>query len=249
MLNWRDYGGYRSSLGGHVARDRLFRCAAPVRLSTSERHRIEALSLAAVIDLRGAAERSDGPTFWPGFDVPVFSVDPNTDGQLQLLGNGSSGPYDAAIAHKVMLAAYAEMPYRPTLLPAYRMYFQALAGAQGPTLVHCFAGKDRTGLAVALLQHLLGVHVDDIMSEYLRTNETGNSALSELVLEQHLRAKSSITLTPEGLCVFSSVSPDYLRTAFEVIGARSGSIDAYLQDVIEVTPEARSVIHRRLLIG
>jgi protein-tyrosine phosphatase len=46
-----------------------------------------------------------------------------------------------------------------------------IAGADGPVLVHCAAGKDRTGIGVALVLRLLGVHRDDVMADYLLTND------------------------------------------------------------------------------
>lgn len=60
--------------------------------------------------------------------------------------------------------AYVHMPWRDNLLVAFRHHFAALERGQ-PTLVHCFAGKDRTGVLVAMVHRLLGgVHEDDVIA-------------------------------------------------------------------------------------
>ena len=67
------------------------------------------------------------------------------------------------------------LPHRPVRGPpprtCFRRYFQALAAAEGPVLIHCAAGKDRTGILAALTHHLVGVHADDIVADYLLTND------------------------------------------------------------------------------
>lgn len=63
-------------------------------------------------------------------------------------------------AHAAMVRLYALMPFRPKLVEVLRLYFGALAESTGATLLHCLAGKDRTGLAAALLHRLVGVHQD-----------------------------------------------------------------------------------------
>src|SRR3546814_12315258 len=72
-----------------------------------------------------------------------------------------------------MIDTYAGMPYRPALVATLRLYLAALAEYDTPSLVHCVAGTDRTGLAVALVNRLLGVHEDDLMHAYLLTNTAG----------------------------------------------------------------------------
>src|SRR5690606_42112561 len=57
------------------------------------------------------------------------------------------------------------MPFRPNLVAVLRLYFGALATGGGASLIHCLAGKDRTGFAVGLLHKLLGTHDDDIRAD------------------------------------------------------------------------------------
>src|SRR3546814_11379851 len=72
-----------------------------------------------------------------------------------------------------MTDTYAGMPYRPALVATLRLYLAALVEYDAPSLVHCVAGKDRTGFAVAIVHRLLGVHEDDLMHDYLLTNTSG----------------------------------------------------------------------------
>ena len=73
-------------------------------------------------------------------------------------------------ARAAMLKSYAGMPFRSRMLPVLARYLELLAESDGPVLIHCMAGKDRTGFAVALLHHALGVARDDLMADYLLTN-------------------------------------------------------------------------------
>jgi protein-tyrosine phosphatase len=69
-----------------------------------------------------------------------------------------------------MTALYGEMPFAPSHLDLFAQYFQVLAESDRPVLIHCAAGKDRTGMLAALTHHLLGVSRDDLLADYLLTN-------------------------------------------------------------------------------
>ena len=66
-----------------------------------------------------------------------------------------------------LLRYYEEAPHLPRLVDLFTRYFETLATSDGAVIVHCAAGKDRTGLAVALTHHIAGVHRDDIIADYL----------------------------------------------------------------------------------
>src|SRR5690606_16029481 len=66
---------------------------------------------------------------------------------------------------------YRSAPFEDAYLDLFARYFRALAEADGAVLVHCAAGKDRTGMLCALTHHIAGVHQDDIAADYLLTND------------------------------------------------------------------------------
>src|SRR5690606_33039251 len=96
-------------------------------------------------------------------------------------------------AHQAMERIYRNLPNREPVLWVMRQYFATLARGPdeggGASLVHCLAGKDRTGMAVALLHHALGVHPDDAMEDFLLTNTAGNIEARVAAGGETIRAK------------------------------------------------------------
>ena len=170
--NLRDYGGYRTADGAHVKTGLLFRSGHHADASDSDLETVAALDLAHVIDLRGDSERARHKCKRPeGFAGEVLYFEGETAGLAPHL-EAAEGGVDAAGAHAAMVSLYGALPDRTGLNWVLRRYFEALASGKGASLVHCAAGKDRTGIAVDLLHHMLRVHPDDAMHDYLLTNHS-----------------------------------------------------------------------------
>lgn len=233
--NFRDYGGYRGQGGGQLRRGLLWRSAQHHDASTADLRVVDSLQLGAVIDLRGDSERAAHPCKrGPGFSAHVLFAEGETAGtttapHLAAADGVISGEQGAA----ALRHAYQAMPWQPNLVAAFQLYFKALeVGA--PTLVHCFAGKDRTGVIVALFHHLMGVHPDDILADYMLTNQT--SMLEERIASgaKHIRSRYGNGITDDGIRALMMVQPDYLATAIGGILAQHSSIEAYAQDVLGI---------------
>ena len=93
-------------------------------------------------------------------------------------------------------------------------------------LVHCFAGKDRTGLGVAIAHHVFGVHPDDAMADYLLTNAQGEERIASGI--RVLRGQVSATVSEALLREMMMVRSAYLDDALAAIDAAHGSLGAYL---------------------
>jgi protein-tyrosine phosphatase len=122
-----------------------------------------------------------------------------------------------------------------------------LAQSDGPIVVHCAAGKDRTGLICALTHHAAGVSHDDIMADYLLTNDEARMARKMDFLGPWLEKQVGIRPSDAALRVAVSVHADYLDIAFAVILERHGGLDAYLTEVLGVDETLRERLHARLL--
>jgi protein tyrosine/serine phosphatase len=145
------------------------------------------------------------------------------------------------------MAYYRRAPFEPRHIDLFSRYFRTLAEADGAIVVHCAAGKDRTGLICALTHHVLGVHADDIMADYLLTNDESRMARKMAFLGPWLRDTVGQTVDEAGLRVAVSVSPAYLETAFAVIREAHGSLDGYLSQVLGVDEALRGRLQARLL--
>ena len=233
VLNFRDYGGYRTTNGGRVRQKTLWRSGEHGEASDDDLDAVTALDLKHIIDLRGNGEREASPCRrHPDFAGEVLFFDGDTGGLAPLLDE-RDGPLSAQDAHDAMEEIYAQLPQRANLLHIMRRYFEALAKGEGASLVHCHAGKDRTGMAVALLHHLLGVHDDDAMEDYLLTNEA--SDLEARVAKSGDRVRERYgPMSDDAVRALMGVDPRYLVAARRAVVTSHGSVDAFLADALGV---------------
>lgn len=246
--NFRDYGGYRAA-AGMLRRGFLFRSGQHAGASSTDLDRIHALDLHTVIDLRGDAERASAPCVrHPEFGAEVLFAPGETAGiELAPHEEAGVGIATAVEAHAAMTRLYENMPFRPVLVRSLQLYMAALAHGEGASLVHCLAGKDRTGLAVALVHDLLGVHPDDIMADYLLTNTAGNQRARIESAAAGIRARYGEAMSDAAIVTLMSVDAAYLDTAMAAIRARHGGIAEYARDVLEIDHEWRERVEARLL--
>jgi len=245
--NFRDFGGYDTRHGRPLKRGLLYRSANHAYATDADLERMAQLDLAAIVDLRRTQERTREPSRrWPGFGAAVVENDILSDhGDWVDLMKGQV--VDADWFFRDGLGYYVKAPFEPRHIDLFSRYFRLLAEADGPIVVHCAAGKDRTGLICALTHHMAGVGEADIAADYLLTNDEARMARKMSFLGPWLRDTAHVEVDEAALRVAVSVHPQYLQTAFEVIGERCGSIDAYLADVLGVDEALKDRLHARLL--
>ena len=129
---------------------------------------------------------------------------------------------------KVTLDFYRAAPFDDRHVFLFGRTIAELARATRPILIHCAVGKDRTGILVSLIQHMLGVSPDDQMEDYLLTRE-------DRVLIDHLNARSIAFVQGRGREIsieaceaMTNVFARNIEAAREAMIERCGSIDGYL---------------------
>lgn len=212
----------------------LFRSTDLGRLDEAGGETIARLKLRTVVDLRTEAERQSLPDRLPPNAISVVCdvLADSTDSAPAQLPKVMANPKDAGQilggdkALEMFASGYREVVSLPSALTGYRQFFTTLANSERrPLLFHCSTGKDRTGWAAAVILTLLGVSEEDVMREYLLTNEQLLPALQP-VLDQFQAAGGD----PQLLMPVLGVRPDYLNAAFAEIKKRWGSMEAYLND-------------------
>jgi protein-tyrosine phosphatase len=246
--NFRDFGGYDTAHGRPLKRGLLYRSANHAYASDADLARMRELGLATIVDLRRREERTREPgKRWPGFSGSVIEndiVSEHADWVDQMKGLTELPPqwfYNDGMGY------YRRAPFEPRHLDLFRRYFRALAESEGPIVVHCAAGKDRTGLICALTHHVAGVGHDDLIADYLLTNDESRMARKMGFLGPWLEEKVGIKASEAALRVAVSVNQDYLDLAFAEIVKAHGSVDAYLADMLGVDEALRERLHARLL--
>jgi protein tyrosine/serine phosphatase len=248
--NFRDFGDYQTAAGRHIHPGRLYRSANHAMATDEDLDAIANLKLVVMVDLRRAEERGRAPNRRPATcgalvisnDIAEHPDDP--DPWATFLKGSDLTPESF---RGYLMTYYREAPFKARHVDLFKRYFQALAQAEGPVLIHCAAGKDRTGLLAALTHHLAGVHRDDITEDYLLTNDKtrferrGPSVLQHLIETTGRQPKGEVTPLVMG------VEAPFLDEAFTAIGEAHGSVDAYLDQALGVDPAMREKIEARLL--
>ncbi len=246
--NFRDYGDYPTASGRRLKRGLLYRSAAHAQATDADLEKIAALNLAAIVDLRRKGERERAPSRrHPEFSGRVIYTDEGDVGEdpWQLFMKQSD--LSAESFRGYMYDYYDEAPFVDRHVWLYSQYFRHLAETEGPVLIHCAAGKDRTGILAALTHHVAGVSDDHIMADFLLTNDPERMAKRLPMVMQMMQETTGRAPTEGAVMVAMSVEAGYLERAFAAIKARHGSIDEYLEAVLGVDAALRQALEARLL--
>jgi len=248
--NFRDFGGYETRDGRRVRWGRLYRSGAMFQLSPSDLEQVRALGVRAVLDLRRADERQSLPN--PSLGAEVVERSWEEEGDASPLGGRSfTGSVDRAVVRRAMIGMYEDMPLR--LRSRLRGVFEGLRQAAGaPVILHCMVGKDRTGLAAALVLSALGVARERVFEDYLLTNEAvdlearlvqGSGGGLGLAGSSHYLQ----LLPPEVRAAVLEAHADYLQASFASIEGEFGSVDAFLEAALGVDTPTRAALAGWLL--
>lgn len=147
----------------------------------------------------------------------------------------------AGRAHELMLETYRHFVTLPSAHAGYRSLLTDLAAGEGASVIHCTAGKDRTGWAIALLQRMCGADLADIMEDYLASNAAMEQAYRPL-----LDAFASEGGDAEALADMIFVKPDYLEAAISVMSREHGRLDDYLSGALGLDAGTLGELRSRL---
>ncbi len=231
--NFRDLGGYAAEDGRTVRWRQIFRSNHLAHLTDDDAAVLRSLGVKRAFDFRGTGERVEALCGISDITVHSLPVEPTVVAALRAIAAGGT-PLSADHAVEVMRDSYRSYVQKNT--PRFRALFAHMLEDRAPLVIHCTAGKDRTGFACALILHTLGVPDDVISEDYLLTNQfyrrDPNSASD---LPDHVKQ------------VLGSVQPAFLGAAFEAIDADYGSLDAYLRDGIGLGAAERTALAARYL--
>jgi protein-tyrosine phosphatase len=231
--NFRDLGGYEAAGGRPVRWRRLFRSDHLGALTEADKAVLSGLGVAKAFDFRGHAERAAAAYQLPGLQQHSLAIEPTVVQRLQdlaALGRPISGAQTAALMVELYRGLVNDQSHR------FAELFAMLLDTDAPVVMHCTAGKDRTGIAAALLLLALGVPRDVVEHDYLLSNEAFRPA--PVVHD---------TLSPEALAVLWRVQPDFLDAALHAVDTDHGGIEHYLSRRLGLNAAARAKLAARWL--
>ncbi|MEO0700074.1 MAG: tyrosine-protein phosphatase, partial [Pseudomonadota bacterium] len=212
--NLRDYGGWAVPGGGRVKTGLLFRSGQHMEATDGDLETFQTLDVRTIIDLRGVTERANFPCRRHSeFAAEILAYDGETSNSPPHEGGGGTVTMTGERAFNRMISVYTRMPVNPAMIAMFTRYFEALDTREGGSLVHCFAGKDRTGIAASLLLHLLGVNRDDVTAEFLRTNDAPTKHILERQSLPRMRAFYD-GIEDAAIENLMNVRPEYIATYF-----------------------------------
>ena len=248
--NVRDYGDYAGAGGLRLTRGRLLRSGHHAKATDADLQRLADMGMAVVVDLRHPTERGYQPSRrLPGWNGLIIESDIDNDekGEPPHVTFLKTTDLSAESVTAYMTDAYRRIPFEPRHLDLFTRYFDALAETEGAVLIHCAAGKDRTGLLAALTHRITGVSEDDLLEDYLLTNTAVDLEGRTPDIARTIEANFGRKASPEAVVAFLGVRPEFLATAFKVIDDEHGSLDAYLEKACGLTPAKRDIVAARLL--
>lgn len=232
FLNFRAVDSYPADRG-RIRPGFLYRSGAFDKLTDAGADRMRALGVTRVFDLRSDGEKTRRPSpllTRTGFDVFEEKHRIRSGDLRAVLADPGS---TAGASADEMRAIYAAFP--DLFAGVFAACFRTLLAEDRPMAIHCTAGKDRTGLAVALLLELAGVSRDDILDDYLRTNAAHDALKQRFVTRD--QGVDFGEVREEVLIPVISADASYLATAQDAIDRRFGGTRAYLTDIVGLAPD------------
>lgn len=246
---FRGLGGYRTSDGKYVRWGKVFRSSNLAGLTEGDYTYLASIGLKVICDVRTDFERKRQPTEWKGPE-PRFLLLPIGSEEMIRNASVSFDPKNAAASQSsVVSETRGDEMFIADYAGQYDRAFHQLAAAQTPLMLHCSAGRDRTGTFAALLLTMLGVPRETVVEDYLLT---GKYLLSDANLERMASdTQKSINLSarpdPQSLRVRLAMKREVMDSTFRVIDERFGSFDAYRKNQLHISDEELAKMRQLLL--
>ena len=250
--NTRDLGGYITTNGKYILPQRLLRSGDLYHLSNADKELlVNEYKLKTVIDLRSDAEREERPdTILKGveyYHVPVFEEELAGISRENIsIRNAVSAMGDSP--SDFLLKQYEKFVTDQMCVKQYAKFFNILLHHEhGAILWHCSAGKDRAGIATALLMSALGVSRKMIREDYKNSNRY--LAEDKEYVIRYLETKTIVDgRILELVSAMYGVQEAYLNKVFKTIDERYGSMSQFLRKQMYLTPRSIDELKKKYLI-
>lgn len=281
-LNTRDIGGYRTSEGRKVAWGRLFRSSELSYLTDADIRMLQDRHVSAVVDFRGPKEAADAPDRVPPatgqISSPVIGDRLDMDAVHRFLQKDGfpDGMYDEAkvsaygpFYRMLTLVNSYDDPNYVDKLGGYKPFFKQLLDQPADTAVlfHCTGGRDRTGVATALLLFALGVPQSTIEADYTASNDYlqperdnpdsvafdkfrfSSVYLQPVTNRRFQEVAKSFGTSAERIRDAIRLKPEYLQSLFDNVKRRYGSIENFMSAELGLGPQEIERLRQKYTIA
>jgi protein-tyrosine phosphatase len=236
VWNFRDLGGYTTTNGEVFRPGLVFRSGDLNRLEREDASTIASLGLRTVVDLRHV-DSAKRPDWLEGLSANWLQADLTPQAFYELVAGIASGHLSESdsLVHMRSITASIAIERVEEIRGVFHSFMQPNAF---PMLVHCSAGKDRTGVVSALLLFALGMPEETVYADYMLSNN-----YLVLLQEEQIKKPGRAHTGPVW-----EVRREYLEGALAAIRDAYGAIETYLEKAIGLTGEMRTELKGRLLL-
>lgn len=262
IVNARELGGYTMPDGRTIRSGALIRAAHLADATEADIQYLSGLPVAQVIDFRLEREKmGKADKTVPGAQYIVLPIDASGNVAAQLsekekkkLARRKSFDLKKIIvllafnenAQQVARDMYHTLLFTPECQEQFARFFREVLEADGGTvLYHCTQGKDRTGVASALLLAALGASRETIVADFDATNRVYEKDVKKYT--RRVKFWGGKEKEVGVVKAFMGVNTDNFVQALERIDREYGSLEAYLETVLGVTAEDRKLLQERYL--
>jgi protein-tyrosine phosphatase len=243
-INFRDMGGYNTTCGRRIKKNRLYRSGALSQLTADDLAILAKTGISHIIDYRDHIEtQSNADLLWDGVHYECCPANPSTHTSQSSQDDFFSNASLESLPKDFMETLYQKLPFGN---PAYKSLFQKLQGlgAEGGLIQHCAVGKDRTGVGSALLLLSLDVPKQTVLDDYALTE----SALMPFRLQILNRIEHQISDKAREMFEYlMSARPSFLAAAIAAVETRYPSWNDYFATEFGLNSEKREVLKSRFL--
>jgi len=239
VVNFRDLSTYELANGRRITKNKLLRSGSLDNLTNADMTTlVDNYELKQIVDLRMTREVSKQPdmtipeTVYHHIDVYENGTEilPNVEVMKETEATG--GPRVDIVNQ--LRKIYNRITLHPDSQKAMRQFFEVLlTNESGSVLWHCTSGKDRTGLASAILLHILGASTETIYQDYMKTNDSRKEANETRIAQ--LREEGASNELIEDLNEILTVREEYLDYTFELIKEQYGNLDNYIETALQIS--------------
>ena len=230
--NFRDLGGYPTADGRALKWRRIFRSNHLGHLTEADVRVVRELGVKSAFDFRGVQERVAAACVVEEINVHSLPIEPTVVAALR--AKLQARALSSADALEIMRESYRG--YVRLNTHSFRELFTQILNDTAPLVIHCTAGKDRTGFACALILHALGVPAKVISEDYLLTNS------------YYRRDPNSAPDLPVDVRqAIGSVEASFLAAGFDAVSSQYGDLETYFRDGLGLGTAARTELKHRYL--
>ena len=247
--NTRDIGGYVTGDMQVMRQGQIIRSENLSRLTADDFQKLEEIGVKTVIDLRTNKEHAKEPTVWQGDNPPQFFHFPVGD---------SNNDWFKAQRKMFKRNRFTEQQALDHMAEGYRVIAEeeidsyqkvmdvVLDESNWPVLIHCNAGKDRAGIATTLILEALGVDREEIMDEFLLTNEMARTDAKAAFMARESKKmsgakRSGRSPSADAWSPIVGVRPEMLEAYYATVEEKYGSMDTFLAE-LGVDQQARNML-------